>query len=166
MIKDDGTVIHFNNPKVQASLSANTFAITGHAETKQLTEMLPGILSQLGADSLTSLRKLAEQFPRQGGWELCTVGRCFFFFCLYSLRNWPMLPPLVYLKFLTTKPPKQKTSMKRMMTSQVGHIEFRFCTNVKSYFPNLHAPDAFSLLRSGRELRRSIEEWGKLIARH
>uniref|UniRef100_A0A3P9PWW3 Transcription factor BTF3 n=1 Tax=Poecilia reticulata TaxID=8081 RepID=A0A3P9PWW3_POERE len=65
MIRDDGTVIHFNNPKVQASLSANTFAITGHAETKQLTEMLPGILSQLGADSLSSLRKLAEQFPRQ-----------------------------------------------------------------------------------------------------
>uniref|UniRef100_A0A8C5MSM1 Transcription factor BTF3 n=1 Tax=Leptobrachium leishanense TaxID=445787 RepID=A0A8C5MSM1_9ANUR len=53
MIKDDGTVIHFNNPKVQASLSANTFAITGHAEVKQITEMLPGILSQLGADSLT-----------------------------------------------------------------------------------------------------------------
>ncbi|MEQ2183767.1 hypothetical protein GOODEAATRI_001364, partial [Goodea atripinnis] len=68
MIKDDGTVIHFNNPKVQASLSANTFAITGHAETKQLTEMLPGILSQLGADSLSSLRKLAEQFPRQCYW--------------------------------------------------------------------------------------------------
>ena len=47
MIKDDGTVIHFNNPKVQASLAANTFAISGHAETKQLTEMLPGIISQL-----------------------------------------------------------------------------------------------------------------------
>lgn len=72
MIKDDGTVIHFNNPKVQASLSANTFAITGHAEAKPITEMLPGILSQLGADSLTSLRKLAEQFPRQGrsSWNL------------------------------------------------------------------------------------------------
>ncbi|XP_008333105.1 transcription factor BTF3 homolog 4 [Cynoglossus semilaevis] len=65
MIKNDGTVIHFNNPKVQASLSANTFSISGHAETKQLTEMLPGILSQLGADSITNLRKLAEQFPRQ-----------------------------------------------------------------------------------------------------
>uniref|UniRef100_A0A8C7AL12 Transcription factor BTF3 n=1 Tax=Neovison vison TaxID=452646 RepID=A0A8C7AL12_NEOVI len=64
MIKDGGTVIHFNNPKVQASLSANTFAITGHAEAKPITEMLPGILSQLGADSLTSLRNLAEQFPR------------------------------------------------------------------------------------------------------
>uniref|UniRef100_A0A2K6TZP2 Transcription factor BTF3 n=1 Tax=Saimiri boliviensis boliviensis TaxID=39432 RepID=A0A2K6TZP2_SAIBB len=65
MIKDDGTVIHFNNPEVQASLSANTFAITGHAEAKPVTEMLSGILTQLGAHSLTSLRKLAEQFPRQ-----------------------------------------------------------------------------------------------------
>ena len=35
MIKEDGTVIHFNNPKVQAALAANTFAITGHAETKR-----------------------------------------------------------------------------------------------------------------------------------
>uniref|UniRef100_A0A3Q3WDD0 Transcription factor BTF3 n=1 Tax=Mola mola TaxID=94237 RepID=A0A3Q3WDD0_MOLML len=60
MFTNQGTVIHFNNPKVQASLAANTFTITGHAETKQLTEMLPGILNQLGADSLTSLRRLAE----------------------------------------------------------------------------------------------------------
>ena len=59
MIKDDGQVIHFNNPKVQASLAANTFAITGHAETKQITEMLPGILNQLGAESLSNLKKLA-----------------------------------------------------------------------------------------------------------
>ena len=36
MIKEDGSVIHFNNPKVQASLSANTFAVTGHAETKRM----------------------------------------------------------------------------------------------------------------------------------
>lgn len=59
MIKEDGQVIHFNNPKVQASLAANTFAITGHAETKQITEMLPGILNQLGAESLANLKKLA-----------------------------------------------------------------------------------------------------------
>ncbi|KAK2084627.1 nascent polypeptide-associated complex beta subunit [Saguinus oedipus] len=62
---NQGTVIHFNNPKVQASLAANTFTITGHAETKQLTEMLPSILNQLGADSLTSLRRLAEALPKQ-----------------------------------------------------------------------------------------------------
>jgi len=59
MIKDDGVVIHFNNPKVQASVPANTFAIVGHAENKQITDMLPGILNQLGAESLTHLKRLA-----------------------------------------------------------------------------------------------------------
>jgi len=59
MIKDDGTVMHFNNPKVQASLASNTFAVAGHAENKQITELLPGILNQLGAESLSHLRKLA-----------------------------------------------------------------------------------------------------------
>ena len=63
MIKDDGMVIHFNNPKVQASLAANTFAVTGHAETVPLTELLPGILTQLGSDSLSNLRQLAQRFP-------------------------------------------------------------------------------------------------------
>ncbi|KAB0357501.1 hypothetical protein FD754_001657 [Muntiacus muntjak] len=43
MFTNQGTVIHFNNTKVQASLAANTFTITGHSETKQLTEMLPSI---------------------------------------------------------------------------------------------------------------------------
>lgn len=37
MIKNDGSVIHFNNPKAQASLAANTFAITGHGENKQVS---------------------------------------------------------------------------------------------------------------------------------
>merc|ERR1719427_1384619 len=64
MIKDDGTVIHFNNPKVQASPSANTFAVTGHGENKMLTEMLPSILNQLGAEGIGNLRKLAEKLPK------------------------------------------------------------------------------------------------------
>jgi len=65
MIKEDGTVIHFNNPKVQASVPANTFSITGNAENKQITEMLPGILNQLGAESLTHLKKLANNVTSQ-----------------------------------------------------------------------------------------------------
>jgi nascent polypeptide-associated complex subunit beta len=67
MIKEDGFVLHFNNPKVQASLAANTFAVSGHAESKQITEMLPGILNQLGAESLTNLKKLASNVGRQAG---------------------------------------------------------------------------------------------------
>ncbi|KAL6082221.1 hypothetical protein STEG23_025381 [Scotinomys teguina] len=64
MFTNQGTVIHFNNPKVQASLAANTFTITGHAETKQLTEVLPSILNQRGADSLPRVRRLAEALPK------------------------------------------------------------------------------------------------------
>lgn len=45
MIKNDGSVIHFNNPKAQASLAANTFAITGHGENKQVRKYLK--ISQL-----------------------------------------------------------------------------------------------------------------------
>lgn len=60
MIKDDGTVIHFNNPKVQASLNANTFAVSGHAESKQITEMLPGIISHLGAEGFNQLKRIAS----------------------------------------------------------------------------------------------------------
>lgn len=60
IIKNDGTVINFNNPKTQASLATNTFAITGHGETKQISEMLPGILTQLGPEGLLQLKKIAS----------------------------------------------------------------------------------------------------------
>merc|ERR1711890_42607 len=56
-----------NNPKVQASLAANTFAVTGHGENKQITDLLPGILNQLGAESLTHLKKLASNVPSADG---------------------------------------------------------------------------------------------------
>merc|ERR1712105_151607 len=49
-----------------ASLAANTFAVTGHAENKQITEMLPGILNQLGAESLTHLKRLASNVTGGG----------------------------------------------------------------------------------------------------
>ncbi|VFV39423.1 transcription factor btf3-like, partial [Lynx pardinus] len=65
MFTNQGTVIHFNNPKVQALLAVNTFIITGHTQIKQLTEMLPSILNQLYANSLTSFRRLAESLPKQ-----------------------------------------------------------------------------------------------------
>lgn len=43
-------------------MSANTFAIYGAGHVKELTELVPGILNQLGPDSLASLRKLAESY--------------------------------------------------------------------------------------------------------
>ncbi|KAI9883880.1 MAG: Nascent polypeptide-associated complex subunit beta [Watsoniomyces obsoletus] len=71
MFKEDGNVIHFRAPKVHASVPSNTFAIYGNGEDKELTELVPGILNQLGPDSLASLRKLAESYQsiqrKEGG---------------------------------------------------------------------------------------------------
>ncbi|BCS17725.1 nascent polypeptide-associated complex subunit family protein [Aspergillus puulaauensis] len=71
MFKEDGNVIHFAAPKVHASVPSNTFALYGNGEEKELTELVPGILNQLGPDSLASLRKLAESYQNmqktQGG---------------------------------------------------------------------------------------------------
>eukprot|EP00542_Grammatophora_oceanica_P009364 CAMPEP_0194027198 /NCGR_PEP_ID=MMETSP0009_2-20130614/1385_1 /TAXON_ID=210454 /ORGANISM="Grammatophora oceanica, Strain CCMP 410" /LENGTH=169 /DNA_ID=CAMNT_0038666167 /DNA_START=214 /DNA_END=723 /DNA_ORIENTATION=- len=57
--KEDGKVIHFVNPKVQASIAANTYIISGPSETKPLQELLPNIVSQLGMDNLSQLQNLA-----------------------------------------------------------------------------------------------------------
>ncbi|KAJ3121641.1 Nascent polypeptide-associated complex subunit beta [Nowakowskiella sp. JEL0407] len=62
MFKNDGTVLHFKAPKVSTSFQANTFIINGLGESKELTELVPGILNQLGSDSLANLRKLAESY--------------------------------------------------------------------------------------------------------
>lgn len=94
MFREDGNVLHFTAPKggsspkihfptesradilsaVHAAVTANTFAIYGTGNVKELTELVPGILNQLGPDSLASLRKLAESYqaiqqgqPRPGG---------------------------------------------------------------------------------------------------
>lgn len=65
IIKNDGTVIHFNNPKAQASLPTNTFAITGHGENKTISEMLPGILTQLGPQDINQLKKIASEIANK-----------------------------------------------------------------------------------------------------
>lgn len=60
MMKSDGSVIHFTNPKVQASAAANTFAISGNPEVKQLKEMVPELLSHLGMGTARDIMKSAE----------------------------------------------------------------------------------------------------------
>ncbi|GJN09346.1 hypothetical protein PR202_ga27347 [Eleusine coracana subsp. coracana] len=66
IFKDD-VVIQFQNPKVQASIPANTWVVSGVPQTKSLQDMLPTIINQLGPDNLDNLRRLAEQFQKQGG---------------------------------------------------------------------------------------------------
>uniref|UniRef100_A0A6U6F9B2 Nascent polypeptide-associated complex subunit beta n=1 Tax=Odontella aurita TaxID=265563 RepID=A0A6U6F9B2_9STRA len=59
LFKEDGKVIHFVNPKVQASIAANTYIVSGPSETKPLQDLLPSIVSQLGMDNLSQLQNIA-----------------------------------------------------------------------------------------------------------
>jgi nascent polypeptide-associated complex subunit beta len=65
LFRQDGSIIHFSNPKVQASIGANTYVVSGNAEVKKLQELLPGIINQLGQDSLENLKKIAASY--EGG---------------------------------------------------------------------------------------------------
>merc|ERR1719486_873235 len=57
--KEDGKGIHFVNPRVQASIQANTYIISGPNETKPLQDLLPSIVSQLGMDNISQLQNFA-----------------------------------------------------------------------------------------------------------
>merc|ERR1712039_772866 len=65
MFREDGSVVHFSAPKVQAAVQSNTFVISGNGENKRLEELLPGIISQLGPDNLANLKRIAEGFAAQ-----------------------------------------------------------------------------------------------------
>ncbi|KAG7879875.1 hypothetical protein KL905_001368 [Ogataea polymorpha] len=60
--KEDGKVLHFNRVGVQAAAAYNTYTFSGFAQEKTLPELIPNILPQLGAENLSMLQKLAEQF--------------------------------------------------------------------------------------------------------
>eukprot|EP01097_Dermamoeba_algensis_P011317 TRINITY_DN8753_c0_g1_i1.p1 TRINITY_DN8753_c0_g1~~TRINITY_DN8753_c0_g1_i1.p1 ORF type:complete len:185 (-),score=60.61 TRINITY_DN8753_c0_g1_i1:194-682(-) len=70
LFKDDGSVIQFaNNPKVQASINANTYVVSGQAETKKLQDLLPSLLGQLGggAEGGLDLKKIAATLGQNAG---------------------------------------------------------------------------------------------------
>lgn len=64
LFKDDGHVVHFSNPKVQASIAANTYVVSGNCETKKLQDLLPGIINQLGPDNLEDLKKIYASYSQ------------------------------------------------------------------------------------------------------
>merc|ERR1711976_925305 len=60
LFQDNGKVIHFTNPRVQASIAANTYVVSGKAEEKNLNDLLPHILPQLGPGALNGLQNLTS----------------------------------------------------------------------------------------------------------
>merc|ERR1712071_362343 len=51
MFREDGTVIHFRNPKVTAAPSSNTFTVHGANEIKRFEE-IPDAFNQIGLEGL------------------------------------------------------------------------------------------------------------------
>ncbi|GAA5873828.1 hypothetical protein JCM3774_000695 [Rhodotorula dairenensis] len=64
MFMDDGKVLHFQRPTVHAAAGSNTYAIYGHGVAKELADLMPNILNQLGPDAMASLRQIADQYNR------------------------------------------------------------------------------------------------------
>ncbi|GAA6036316.1 hypothetical protein JCM8097_001660 [Rhodosporidiobolus ruineniae] len=62
MFTEDGPVLHFNHPRVHAAAGSNTYAIYGHGQPRDLTDLMPSILNQLGPDTMANLRRIAEQY--------------------------------------------------------------------------------------------------------
>ena len=52
---DDGSVVHFGTPKVQASINANTFVVSGPSSVKSADEMIPAGLQGMSPEQLQML---------------------------------------------------------------------------------------------------------------
>lgn len=64
MFKEDGTVLHFPKVHVEGSVASNTFAISGPSQQKDIAELIPDILPQMGQDALLQLQQAAVQFSK------------------------------------------------------------------------------------------------------
>ena len=75
---EDGSVLQFKNPKVQASIAANTYVISGPTTTKSLQELLPSMMGQHGQNPFNTagmdenammqqMLQMQSQLAAQGG---------------------------------------------------------------------------------------------------
>eukprot|EP00356_Strombidium_inclinatum_P002489 CAMPEP_0170478632 /NCGR_PEP_ID=MMETSP0208-20121228/114_1 /TAXON_ID=197538 /ORGANISM="Strombidium inclinatum, Strain S3" /LENGTH=153 /DNA_ID=CAMNT_0010750925 /DNA_START=58 /DNA_END=519 /DNA_ORIENTATION=- len=61
MFKDDNTVIHLRKPQTQFSVRENMLVVTGTPETKEIKDMMPDILKQVGPQQYQYLKgQMAE----------------------------------------------------------------------------------------------------------
>ena len=93
MFTDGTNVIHFKTPKVQAALQGHTYVVTGKPENKSMSlrlvcclflfapalsfthkrtrtaiqDLLPGIVPQLGSDTMSRLKDVYKQFEAADG---------------------------------------------------------------------------------------------------
>jgi nascent polypeptide-associated complex subunit beta len=64
LFNEDATVLQFNNPKVQASIAANTYVVSGPSQTKQAQEVFSNMFSGMNN---ANLAQMMAQMQSQGG---------------------------------------------------------------------------------------------------
>lgn len=64
---DDGSVVHFGAPKVQASINANTFVVSGPSSIKSQDEMIPPQLQGMSPEQLQMLIQQMQAAQAAGG---------------------------------------------------------------------------------------------------
>ena len=58
MFRDDDTVMHFKKPALQFSIREQLVTISGDCETKNIKDLLPGILNQVGHQQYQALQNI------------------------------------------------------------------------------------------------------------
>ncbi|UKK02337.2 transcription factor [Theileria orientalis] len=71
MLKEDGSLLTFSNPKIQTSPNANTYVVTGVPEEKEIS--FPDILQQLSAAGFDITKAGVEQKVVEEVGEVQTV---------------------------------------------------------------------------------------------
>lgn len=66
LINEDQTVLQFNNPKVQASIAANTYVVSGSSQQKALQDVLGG-LAGMGGMGGANLAQMMAQMQGMSG---------------------------------------------------------------------------------------------------
>eukprot|EP00892_Ulva_mutabilis_P006870 jgi/Ulvmu1/4555/UM002_0283.1 len=76
IMKEDSNVIHFSNPKVQASIGANTYVISGQSQERSAQQMFPGLWpGGAGGPSAENLERLKGMMGAAGGMPGIPEGR-------------------------------------------------------------------------------------------
>ena len=64
VFRDDNTVFHFKKPKLEYSLKEKVSFVTGQGESKNLQELLPNILKQLGPKQFKFVQDYAKTLEK------------------------------------------------------------------------------------------------------
>eukprot|EP01002_Notosolenus_urceolatus_P014909 NODE_6917_length_598_cov_61.701275_g5924_i0.p2 GENE.NODE_6917_length_598_cov_61.701275_g5924_i0~~NODE_6917_length_598_cov_61.701275_g5924_i0.p2 ORF type:complete len:147 (+),score=63.77 NODE_6917_length_598_cov_61.701275_g5924_i0:80-520(+) len=64
LLMEDDTVLHFKNPKVQASIPSNIYVVSGPSETKKASDVMPSLQNQLTPEQLKQFGEAAAAFAQ------------------------------------------------------------------------------------------------------